>query len=113
MSDLRAIAEAATPETAGRWRYRRCDFGHGPDPDYSYVEWGAKDGGLGTAALSVPMARYIAAWSPDRTLAALDVIEAARELWHIPDSGNGDSAPRLNEAYAGLRAALTRWEALA
>lgn len=89
---LRELAEKARPETKGRWRYRRCDFGHGPDPSHSYVEWGEPEGGLGTAALSVPMARYIAACSPDVVLRLLDFVEAARTV----------SDQALDEALAAL-----------
>lgn len=64
LDKLDALAEKAAPETKGRWRYRRCDFGQGPDPDYSYVEWGERDAGYGTAALSPKMARYLAALDP-------------------------------------------------
>ena len=67
MIDLDALdprAEKATPETLGNWRYRRCNFGHGPDHAYSYVEWGKRYQGYGTAALSPTMARYIAALAP-------------------------------------------------
>jgi hypothetical protein len=103
---LRALLAEATPETEGRWKYRRCNFGRGPDPAYSYVEWGKPDAGLGTAALSVPMARYIAAMSPTTALALLDVAEAAHEAF--VDWNNFDDVASEGAAMSRLRAALDR-----
>ena len=92
MSDLRALAENARPETKGRWRYRRCDFGHRPHSNYSYVEWGEPDRGMGTAALSIPMARYIAAVDPQTVLRLLAVVEAAARCME-----NVDTAMTVND----------------
>ena len=62
MADLRAIAEAATP---GPWAQDRWQVHEDVSGDAAYI---------GDAALQAN-ARHIAAWSPDRALAALAVIE--------------------------------------
>lgn len=112
--DLRRLAEAATPETVGRWRFRRSIFPNDP-VNYAYVEWGPKDQGYGTGTLSEPMARYIAALSPSTVLPLLDVVEAAREsvdklsrfMWDGDTNDGGDDA-LVEEAIDALRAALER-----
>jgi hypothetical protein len=77
LAALAKLASEATPETAGRWRYRRSIF---PDDavNYAYVEWG-KEGIYGTGTLSQPMARFIAAASPDVVAALVRLALAAKE----------------------------------
>ena len=83
MSDLRAIAEAAAADHGEWW--------DGDDLD----DLGTED------------AAHIAAWSPDRALAALDVIEAVR--WFMRGPASYMDFPADLEPF---RDALERWEAL-
>lgn len=95
--DLRKIAEAATPGP--------CDAcGH------AYHEHHTGAGWCGECRCrkydSFARRYFTSAWSPDRALAALDVIEAASDLL-TPGRAVVPSAVSKR-----LRAALDRWEAL-
>lgn len=92
MSDLRKIAEAA--KEGSRW----------------YLDEALE---RTCPALLPTEVVYIAAWSPDRALAALDVVEAAREDYldrHAGDRRLAEDCGSRN--CARMRAALDRWEAL-
>lgn len=106
MSDLRAIAKAATP---GPWRELIWDYGEDDRPGTMFVTADPIDTQAALAVgLSEADAAHIAAWSPDRALAALDVIEAAGQVART----DAMSQPKRTAATNALRDALARWEAL-
>ena len=110
-AELRAIAEKATP---GPWRADESD---------PMVVWTGHEEAIGgliaigkcgmVAGDEYPRGvnhpaenmAHIAAWHPARTLAALDVIAAARDS--LTYQAKDFAAPRRN-----IRAALARWQAL-
>lgn len=101
MSDLRAIAESARivfGYEAGWFKDR--DLRNFVDDD-------------DIEAFEQQERAHIAAWSPDRALAALDVIEAARAD-HLDRHGGSvsDAAACAGPACDRLRDVLDRWEAL-
>jgi hypothetical protein len=114
MSDLRAIAEAATP---GPWRVGERPalsngvwadgFTSSPDEDgvsghlvaWCHSEWRDEAD-----------AAHIAAWHPGRALAALDVIEAARSLVECRMCSR-ETGTLCDAHRPALRAALDRWDA--
>lgn len=119
---LRTLAEAARPETKGRWCYRRSIFPNDPG-NYAYVEWGERDAGYGTACLTRTMARYITAASPDRILALLDerdaeeariaaLAEALRTIGEqCRDAFASDGIARAEKVWPlGPKAVLDAWD---
>jgi hypothetical protein len=151
MSDLRAIAEAATP---GPWRWfgqegrtivlatvgrgvltvmgakrlgmqgAELTFPVWQNPESKAIwGWGGKlTGASKMAVLEVPYradvteidhpnAAHIAAWSPDRALAALDVIDTVRRK-HQPSEHRVRCTSCLCVWPCEEAAALDRWDAL-
>lgn len=115
-ADLRALAEAATP---GPWTVTRLPGGGRTVAANHWSRVG--DGASGYTDLTFQVkgadAAHIAAWSPDRAIAALDVIEAARRTSLLTDERcwciEWKPSQTVHEKEcAALRAALDRWEAL-
>jgi tRNA/tmRNA/rRNA uracil-C5-methylase (TrmA/RlmC/RlmD family) len=90
LAALAKLAAEATPETAGRWRYRRSIFPQVDRINYGYVEWGKRDEGYGTGTLTREMARFIAAASPDVVAALVRVAEAARAYVLMMEDERGE-----------------------
>lgn len=129
MSDLRAIAEAATP---GPWAATTGFVYEERLKALNADALRANSGGhfigstLGPRDVRHANAVHIAAWSPNRTEAALDVIEAAQrreqaeealaDSERVTHGGSARDRDRLEtdraEAVRDARAAIDRWEAL-
>lgn len=120
MSDLRKIAEAAT---RGPWFYLGRTSGR-PDPDwpgyyFPFVFGPNEENPIcqmeGDWLDEHENAAHIAAWSPERALAAMDVIEATRLVIGYLDAlaeEFPEKMPMLQDRGDRLRDALRRWEAL-
>ena len=110
--DLRAIAEKATP---GPWWSNKAGL---PNPEYVFSPYGGIGGRLyvvGSSGTKEDRA-HIAAWSPDRALAALDVIESVRDYhgqgYCYTSEGQIDRARDPRGLICDKCSALARWDAL-
>lgn len=117
MTDLRAITEAATPgpwkadmftvESAASTNWEPWQGRILAVPD-AYIVTAGDDGGFRREE----DAAYVAAWPPDRALAALDVIEAAQRLAKVLDLASSVYTPERRAARLAFYLAIARWEAL-
>jgi hypothetical protein len=110
VSDLRQLAEKATP---GPWRVTRETVGH----EAANILYGSPEMRLATVIAgptALDDAEFIAACSPERVLAMLDVIEAAQARLALVIKRWDEGYDYVPEFFLGrdLMQALARYDAL-